>query len=94
MLPIRYAASARRDLDDIRDYFTVTDPGATLVVLARIVRAARILETPPFAGPKTLRGDRRKWRVPKTRYVIYYRVFDDHVRLLRIVHGARAVAVP
>jgi toxin ParE1/3/4 len=68
------------------------DAALAIEISDRIAAAARTLAELPYAGPVTARGDRRKWRVPKTEYVLFYRPVGDHIRILRVLHGAQEQA--
>lgn len=91
MADLRWAARARADLQAILRFHEGTDPNLALELIERIVLAGRFLAELPEAGPLTIRG-RRKWRVPKTPYLLFYRVEADHIRILRVLHGARDLA--
>lgn len=90
MKPVRWTASARRDLGAVRDYIALDSNRYARLQVSRIVQATRRLERFPDSG---------RW-VPEfndgvTREIIVgvYRVLyehDDHeVRIMRVVHGAR-----
>ena len=83
---------AQNDLRRIDAHYRATDPELALEIGNRIVAAATFLGGLPEAGPVTMRGTRRKWLVPKTRYLLFYRVAPDQVRVLRVLHGAQDVA--
>ncbi|WP_294296863.1 type II toxin-antitoxin system RelE/ParE family toxin [uncultured Sphingomonas sp.] len=84
MRPVRYASLARRDVQSIH----ADDPALAKVLAERIVAAGLVPEDIPYAGPEIASG-RRKWRVPKTRYVLHYRVTAAEVRILRVLHASR-----
>jgi toxin ParE1/3/4 len=88
---IRWAALARSDLSRIDRFHREIDPALADEINDRIIAATGILADLPYAGPASLRRDRRKWRVPKTRFILFYRVAADHVRILRVLHGAQDV---
>ncbi|UIJ45358.1 type II toxin-antitoxin system RelE/ParE family toxin [Sphingomonas cannabina] len=94
MSEIRFAALARRDLEAIDRHYRAVHPPVAETIVARIFAATRLLGDLPKAGPVTARGDRRKWRVADTPYLIFYRIETDHVRILRVIHGARRQARP
>jgi toxin ParE1/3/4 len=82
---------ARGDLARIDRFHRAMSPALADEINDRIVAATHILADLPFAGPASLRRDRRKWRVPKTRFILFYRVADGHVRILRVLHAAQEV---
>jgi len=83
---------ARRDLTRVHTYYAGHDAALATAIVGRVLAATRTLGDMPRAGPVTPRGDRRKWLVPKTPYLLLYRVERDHVRILRVLHGARRIA--
>ena len=89
MFEIRWALFARADLERIARYHRAIDPALAAEIGDRIVKAAHFLSDLPHAGPATPRGTRRKWRVPRTDYILFYRLERDHVRILRVLHGAQ-----
>ncbi len=93
MNEIRWAARARRDLEDIDIYYSQIDKDLADIVLCRIVRAATVLTDLPYAGPSLSGGPRRKWRVPQTPYIMHYRIERGAVRILRVIHAARRDAL-
>ena len=92
MLDIRWALLAQADLTRIVHHYGSIDPALAASVAERIVGAICLLSELPHAGQATDRAQRRRWRVPATPYVIFYRIVPDHVRVLRVLHGARLLA--
>lgn len=92
MQEIRWAAFARRDLERIYAHYEAVGSTLGITMLERIVAATRIIAEMPKAGQATLNADRRRWRVPKTESLLFYRVERDYVRILRVVHGAQQIA--
>lgn len=88
MADLRWANLALADLKAIVRHHQSSDPALGVELVERIVAAGAFLAELPEAGPLTIRG-RRKWRVPKTPYLLFYRVAPDHIRVLRVLHGAR-----
>ena len=86
MADIRWSSSARRDLATIDDYYREIDPDLANRIGLNILNAADFLRIYPEAGPISIRGDRRQWRARKTPYLIFCRVLQDHVRILRVMH--------
>ena len=93
MIPIRWAPLARRDLSRIEAYHLLQDPDLADKLGRQIISAAKLLREHPMAGPVALDGKRRKWRVAGTRYNLFYRVREDHVQVLRVLHDAQDQAV-
>ena len=91
MADLRWANLALADLEAIVRHHQAGDPAIGVELVERVVSAATFLTQLPEAGPLTIRG-LRKWRVPKTPYLLFYRVAPDHIRVLRVLHGARDLA--
>ncbi|MDP5279446.1 type II toxin-antitoxin system RelE/ParE family toxin [Sphingomonas sp. DG1-23] len=92
MRAIRWAPFAQGDLHRIARFYQTIDPVLAANLTERIVKATRVLSELPQAGQATTRAHRRRWRVPRTDYVIFYRVERDHIRILRVLHGAQQLA--
>jgi len=88
---LRWANLALADLEAIVRHHQSSDPALGVELVERVVDAATFLAQLPQAGPLTIRG-RRKWRVPKTPYLLFYRIAPDHIRVLRVIRGARDLA--
>lgn len=80
-----WATDARRDLRGIVSFIATRNLAAALRLNQRIREGAERAQTLPFAY--------RPGRVPDTRemivhpnYVLVYRVLDDRIRILRILH--------
>jgi plasmid stabilization system protein ParE len=79
---------ARNELMAIRAYIEAHNPGAAVAMADKIVRAAQQLEANPNMGRRGLLLETREWVVYP--YIVIYRVRDDRVEILRVVHGARS----
>ncbi len=89
MLDIRWAPLARQDLVEVDEHYGAIDRRLADIVGARIISAALFLRDMPLAGPATGHGDRRKWRIRGTPYLLFYRVAGGELRILRVLHVAR-----
>ncbi|NNM70794.1 type II toxin-antitoxin system RelE/ParE family toxin [Enterovirga aerilata] len=82
--------AARKDLSEIADYIARENPRRAESFTMELVAAARAIAETPFAWPVLSRhrtaGVRRKLH---GRYLILYRMRQDRVEIVRIVHGAR-----
>jgi len=89
VLAIRWAPLARADIERMLRSHALHDTEAGIDIQDRILASARFLAAVPAAGPVSVRGDRRKWRVAGTKYILFYRITGDHIRILRVPHGAQ-----
>ena len=80
---------ARSDLEELRAFIAVEAPAAAQVVADRIADAVETLvEFPQRGRPGRFRGT-RELVVARTPFVVAYRLREDTVEILHIVHGAR-----
>jgi len=89
MFPVAWRKQARRDLLSIIEYVSERNPAAGK-------RLGLALETSTWALPKHPNMYRVSQRIPGCReivvhknYIVIYRVEQDCVRIMRVVHGSR-----
>ena len=88
-----WSPSALREIDRIYRYIAQFNPRAAENTARAILAAGDSLEIFPFRG-RVVPGSRlREMSLPYP-YIIRYRVAGDHVRILRVRHGARRPAQP
>ncbi len=88
-MKIRWLRTALRNLDEEAAYIAATDPGAARLVVARVLEAVAALAGQPAIGrPGRIPGT-RELVVPRTRYLIPYRIRADQVEILRVFHTSR-----
>jgi addiction module RelE/StbE family toxin len=86
---IRWLRTALRNLDTEAAYIARDDPGAAQVVVQRVLDAvAALAEQPALGRPGRVAGT-RELMVPKTRYLVPYRVRGQTVEVLRVFHSSR-----
>lgn len=80
---------ASSDLEAIADYIAQDNPDSAAAVVLRVLDALDLLGTFPDVG-RLGRVDRTREAVlARTPFVAAYRVRDDTVEVLRVLHGAR-----
>lgn len=85
------------DLLEHLDYIAVNNPDAALRFVDTVEQAfARLSEMPEIGSLREFANPRlagvRAWPVPKfSRYLIFYPVTQDSIRILRVLHGARDI---
>ncbi len=80
---------AAEDLEEIGDYIARDNPERALSFVAEIeARCRKLLAAPEaFPGRDDLLSGARM--ATYGRYLIFFRVLDDTVRVERVIHGAR-----
>ena len=87
---IVWSPEAIDDLAALRAYIAEENPAAAQRVALRIVRSVEdLLPGQPHIGRPGRVPGTRELVVPKTPYVVPYRVRDNRIQVLRIYHGAR-----
>jgi plasmid stabilization system protein ParE len=87
-LKLVWTIAARHDLEQAVDYVMHGNPEAAMRLLLRIQKSTDLLADFPALGTATTAGVSRVWTVPRTPYRVLYRIDEDHVLILRVVHGA------
>ena len=82
-------APAQEDLANIYAYYAVRSPNSAGRVVGAILGAINGLAQFPLIGRQGAAPGTRERIVTRYPYRIVYRVVDDTVEVLRIVHGAQ-----
>jgi toxin ParE1/3/4 len=82
-------ATYRADLEAIVDYIAAENPRAALAVWDEIERQVERLAAYPHSGRIGRIEGTRELVVNQTPYIVGYRVSEDAVFILRVLHGAR-----
>ena len=86
---LRWLRNALCNRDDEATYLAADDPMAARLVVKRVLHAVAQLPAQPGLGcPGRVPGT-RKLMVPKTRYLVPYRVRGDVIEMLRVFHISR-----
>ena len=90
-MQIKWLRTALRNLDHEAEYIAKDDPQAARLVVQRIQQTVALLADNPNIGyPGRLPGT-HELIIPKTRYLIPYRVRPrlDRIEILRVFHTSR-----
>lgn len=84
-------------LDDLADsyaYLAQMPPRGADLFLEHVAAVVDLIAAFPEIGRprEDVRTGLRSFRVRRFRHLIFYRIADDHIVLLRILHGARNLA--
>ena len=86
---VEWRPLAERDLQEIVSYIAADDPRAALGMHDRINESVQHLSRFPRGGrPGRVAGTRERV-IPQTPFIVAYRVSEDAVTVLRVLHGAR-----
>ena len=86
---LKWLPTALRNLDSEASYIAADEPAAARLVVKRVLAAVGLLaEQPGLGRPGRVPGT-RELLVPKTRYIVPYRVHGDTVEVLRVFHSSR-----
>ncbi|HWY19666.1 MAG TPA: type II toxin-antitoxin system RelE/ParE family toxin [Candidatus Acidoferrum sp.] len=86
---IKWLKKALQNFDEEVAYIANDDPSAARLVARRITEAVSLLATQPAIGRPGRVSGTRELLVPKTRYLIPYRVRRGVVEILRVFHASR-----
>ena len=88
-LEVVWLRKALRNLDEEAAYIAQDNPLAAQQVIVRVIHAVELLAGQPGLGrPGRVHGT-RELPVPRTRYLVPYRVRGRRVEILRVFHTSR-----
>ena len=88
-MKLEWSAFALDDRDEIFSYIEQDDPRAAVLVDNRVSAQVRRLMQFPESGRPGRVESTRELVIDQTPYIAAYRVTDDTVRILRVLHGAQ-----
>ncbi|HLQ00820.1 MAG TPA: type II toxin-antitoxin system RelE/ParE family toxin [Burkholderiales bacterium] len=88
-LEVAWLRKALRNLDEEAAYIAQDNPPAAQQIVARIMHAVDLLTGQPGLGRPGRVPGTRELPVPKTRYLIPYRVRGRRIEILRVFHTSR-----
>ena len=94
MVSYRLSRPARRDLDDIWDFYERQSGEAVAdQQLARLQERFQLLANQPYAGaPRPeYESHLRSHVVPRSRYIIFYFPREYGIEIARVIHGSRDI---
>ena len=86
---LEWSLFALADRDGIFDYIEAENPHAAVAVDDRIRMQAQQLRQFPESGRHGRVEGTRELVIQHTPYIAAYRILDDTVRILRVLHGAQ-----
>lgn len=90
---MRYVLSlrARRDIDEIWDFIARDNPDAATRFTARLGENLGLLTRAPLMGRSAESLGQGFRRLAVGNYLVLYRTTEDHIEILRVLHGARDI---
>lgn len=85
---IVWAAEARRRTHEIWHYIALDDSAAADRIITRLVTAVEKLAFYPYLG-RPGRENSRELAVAGTPFIVIYRVKDEEIRIVTVLHGAQ-----
>jgi toxin ParE1/3/4 len=85
---IVWAAESRRQIHEIWHYIALDNVGAANRMFTRLVAAVEKLAHYPYLG-RPGRETSRELAVAGTPFIVVYRVQDEEIRIVSVLHGAQ-----
>ena len=93
MASVSFSPKSRQDLIEIGDYIARDSLANARRFVARLQGRCKQIGTAPLSYPSREDLAPGLRMAPLGRYVIFFRVLDDTVRIERVLHGARNLPV-
>ncbi len=88
-MKLRWSETAARDLDEAYSFLRERDPAAAQAFLERVRHSLANVQRFSLLGVGGRIPGTREYIVPRTRYIIIYRVTRDVVQVIHVFHSAR-----
>ena len=88
-MKVKWVRLALNDLDDAGEFIAQYNPEAAKRTVKRIWDATQLLAEHPHAGRAGRVPGTRELVIAGTPFIIPYRVVEDTVQILRVLHGKR-----
>jgi toxin ParE1/3/4 len=87
---ILWSPDAIQDLVSVRAYITEESPAGARRVVTRILQSVENLlpDNPHMGRPGRVPGT-RELVIPRTPYIVPYRLLDEAIQILRVYHSSR-----
>lgn len=86
-LKLKWTRRALEQLVEAQDYIAQDNPSAAHQIGERIAEATRLLLTQPRMGHRGRVAGTHEWIVQRTPYFLAYKLEDDELIILRVIHG-------
>jgi addiction module toxin, RelE/StbE family len=86
---IKWLRLALQDINEIAEYIALDNPHAARQLVKQIWLKATLLSAHPEIGrPGRVSGTRELF-IDGTRYIVPYRIVEDQIQILRVLHTSR-----
>ncbi|MCK5058768.1 MAG: type II toxin-antitoxin system RelE/ParE family toxin [Candidatus Aminicenantes bacterium] len=86
---IRWLKKAATDLEDLYEYIASGNPNAAGKEVEKVVEYVELLRDNPAMGRAGRVPHTRELVIPGTPYITAYRIKNNVLEILRVIHGAR-----
>lgn len=84
-----WTKQAIADLNHAYDYIADTDPGSAQGIIERIENSLESLKQFPEMGRLGRVPQTRELVIPRTPFILPYRIRGDRIEILAVLHGSR-----
>lgn len=88
-MKVLWTTTALRHLREAREYVAIDNPSAAARQIGIIEASINHLSAFPMIGRIGRRTGTRELPIPSTPYIVVYRVREENVQVLAVLHGAR-----
>lgn len=88
-MKIKWVRLALKDIDDAGEFIVQDNQEAAKRIVKRIWDATQLLADHPYAGRAGRVPGTRELVITGTPFITAYRVVEDTVQILRVLHGKR-----
>jgi len=88
-MKLRYTRRAKTDLSEIFDYITQDNTHAAARIVTKIRNSLTSLTANPSLGRPGRVDDTRELVIPHTSYIVAYRIHENEIQVLAIIHVAQ-----
>lgn len=88
-MDVVFLASAEADLEDIGDFIAQDNPARAVTFIEEMREHCRALEKHPQLGPIQPEIAPAARMLVHAPYLILYRIHNERIEIVRVVHGAR-----
>jgi toxin ParE1/3/4 len=88
-MKVVWTRRALSHLKALHDFISIDTPKNAALVSRRILETVQLLESQPEIGRPGRRVGTRELVIPKTPFIVIYRVRKGALRLLSVLHGSQ-----